>query len=223
MIMPKKKEQDIVSYLPDFLRDITPSRETKKSAGSQSENKDFRRDRFEIAFKWVLKHEGSSYVVNEDIGEVSKFGITLKSYREIKPDASEKDVEQLTEDQAREFYWRNVWIKRKVYLLGSLNLAAKVFDMIVHIGPVPAIKILQSSINHILKNIKPVSIPDRIQEDGIIGPITAKAANAIMSFDLVTEMSKRQIEYYQSLCAKSPNLKKFLSGWMARANDRPPI
>lgn len=196
--------------LPDFLSNVGHDADAYKRAW------------FDEIVPWVLQHEGNSFVVNEEIGEVSKYGVSLAAYRDLCPKATATDIQRLTESQAKEFYFRYIWVAKKLYLIESKMVAAKLLDMAVHMGAATAIQLMQRAANKLLARIKTVTIPPRIQEDGVIGPQTVRAVKALLSFDLVREMAEEQKKYYKKL-AGNDKYKPFLAGWLARAEDRPPL
>ena len=118
--------------------------------------------RFHLAVELVLQHEGGFVHHPQDPGGATKFGITRKTLSRVRGrPATIEDVRALTRAEAvavyRGLYWDAV---RGDELPPGLDLA--VFDLAVNSGPVRAVRMLQAVLG--------------IAADGIIGPVTLKAA-----------------------------------------------
>ena len=148
------------------------------------------------------KEDDGNYVDGKLIG--TNKGITpaaLAEYRGVDPSTiTVEDIKGITDKEAREIYEQNYYYKTKINELPE-NIQASVFDMNINAGP-NAIKILQR-----LAGVK---------DDGIIGPQTIKAVQeANITLD---QYADARIEYYKQVVKNDPDKKKYLKGWINRAN-----
>lgn len=158
---------------------------------------------FELAIVTILKHEGCYVNDPNDPGGETKYGISKRSYPQL-------DIRNLTEEQAKEIYYRDWWDR---YRYGGINdqaLATKIFDMAVNLGARQAHKLLQRAANEVIGH-------QNIAEDGIIGPQTLAAVNSVDSKRLLSALRNHQSNYYRELARKNSSLAKFLRGWLNRA------
>ena len=58
-----------------------------------------------------------------------------------------------------------------------------------------------------------------IVEDGKIGAKTLQAVNQIKPDQLLSVLKKECEDFYTNLATKNPELKKFLNGWLKRADS----
>jgi lysozyme family protein len=121
-------------------------------------------DSFERALALVFELEGGFVDHPRDPGGATKFGITRATLAEARDrPASVADVRGLTRAEAaaiyRRLYWREAGCDR---LPPGLDLV--VFDFAVHAGPARAAKVLQGVLG--------------LKQDGVIGAVTQKAAEA---------------------------------------------
>ena len=58
-----------------------------------------------------------------------------------------------------------------------------------------------------------------IVEDGKIGAKTLQAVNQIKPDQLLSVLKKECETFYTNLATKNPELKKFLNGWLKRADS----
>jgi len=160
----------------------------------------------------ILVSEGGFQQDKDDSGNYVN-GVLIGTNRGVTPSALAKhrgvkastitveDIKNLTEEEVREIFKNEYFYKPKINKL-PLELQSSVLDMQINSGP-NAIKILQKLVG--------------TKQDGIIGPITLKALkdNPVT----VNEYADARIEYYKKVIKKSPEKKKFLSGWTNRANS----
>lgn len=155
--------------------------------------------RFENAIDIVLKHEGG-YVNNPaDPGGETKYGISKRAYPAL-------DIKNLTVKQAKEIYRRDYWRYDRIR---NQQVATKVFDMAVNMGPPRAHRLLQRALKHLGRK--------RLVVDGKFGPKTLRATTQVNPEDLVTELRALVAERYARLTLKNRSLSIFLKGWMRRA------
>lgn len=116
------------------------------------------------------------------------------------------------------FYFENYWGPIASYALPDL-LTAKLFDTSVHIGLSGGIRMLQRTLNTLNPLIS-------LDVDGKYGPQTRQVA--FLTFQsqgretkALTIFSSLQAAYYKTIVEKTPGYKKFLKGWLIRAEWRP--
>lgn len=165
--------------------------------------------RFNYAVNIILKHEGGLTDDKDDPGGITGFGVSLRYLKSIgldvdgDGDVDADDIRKLSLQQAMAIYRKNWWVKYKLDSIHDLKLATKIMDLAVNMGPSRAIKIAQKAIG---TNI-----------DGKIGPQTIYRLNDLPPNEVLNEIRKGALEFYDELISKNPKLKKFRNGWNARA------
>lgn len=174
---------------------------------------------FEGILKKTLKWEGGFTDDPDDRGGATKFGITIGTLRSLQEDLdkdgkiSTEDVQSLTFEKAAEIYKEHYYLEPKFHLLNEA-IQPVIFDMGVNHGPKRATLMLQHVINQ--------SGIAQISEDGVLGKITARAAdNAYqhMGHYLINALCDERQAFYNRIVANNPSQKKFISGWTNRTND----
>jgi len=155
-------------------------------------------ERFKLAVKKLLTHEGGYVNDPEDPGGETKFGISKRSYPDL-------DIKNLTAEDAEEIYFRDWWRKYGYDRIFDKRVAEKVFNLSVNMGARQAHKLLQGAVVD--------SGGKMIHVDGIIGPRTVEAVNSHPNLDyLMAALRLFAVSYYVSL-----NKSRFLAGWVKRA------
>lgn len=153
---------------------------------------------FDQAIGVVLAHEGG-YVFNPaDPGGETNFGISKRAYPNL-------DIKNLTEDQAKEVYRRDYW---RYDGITNQDLATKIFDMAVNMGPPTAHRLLQMALN---------GLGQGVGVDGVFGPQTLAATNGIDPAALLRELRARAAVRYADIVVGNHAERTFLLGWMRRA------
>lgn len=179
---------------------------------------------FELAIPTVIEHEGSRFTNNpNDPGGATKWGVTLYELKNTglhDPDGTLfgdvnhdgrvdiEDIKSLTLETAEQYYRWKWWEHYRFDRLVVQVVATKVFDTSVNMGGVPAIKILQRSVN---------TLNGKLVEDGILGDNTVLGANAADHFKLLEQYRAFQAERYMWLISRNPKLREFRNGWLRRA------
>lgn len=138
--------------------------------------------------------------VSGDAGGVTKYGIDQRSHPNT-------DIKNLTEEQAKQIYWREYWLP-----VGADHLPKGWGEFLVDVkinggdGP----RMAQRAIN-ILGHVPQLAL------DGKIGPITVQGMVATGDKGLIRSIQYRDSRY-RTLAAK-PHLAKFLKGWLKRNED----
>ena len=153
----------------------------------------------------LLNHEGGTYV-NDDHGRgPSKWGITLQTAQEFEPAWNPDTIRNLTRDQAGAFYEAHFWNHYNIGLLNSQDVANKVCDLAVNVGPGTAIKFLQRAVG--------------AHPDGVLGPATAAAANAMNPDTVLAGVKQAGSDYYHQIAEVHPEWAADLPGWLSRLSS----
>lgn len=171
---------------------------------------------FQIAVEKTLANEGG-YYHNPTTGEYAKFGITIWFLRSIGvlhgsgPAAASEIafIQALPRERAVEIYRENFWNAGHFALLNNQQLANKCFDLGVNQGVYSAVKLLQQALNAIYPGA-------HYAEDGVLGPLTAAAANGADQANLYAALLDRAEARYRQIAAGDPIEADDLDGWLER-------
>lgn len=151
------------------------------------------------------------HIIPDDDGGPTVCGVTLGTYREyrkkkgLKTTTSE-DLVQIGAEEWLDLFKTMFWDK----CLGDKMVSQAVADLIVDwywMSRVYAVKRVQKVVG--------------TYQDGIIGPKTLSAVNAFAADDwkvFLNRLNAERIDYYKAIVRKNPSKKKFLNGWINRAN-----
>lgn len=147
---------------------------------------------FDLAVAFVLRDEIEGGYVNDprDPGGETNFGISKRSYPKL-------NIAQLTRDEAIAIYKRDFWDTVSGDDL-PIEVATCVFDCAINQGVGVAKMLLQKALG--------------VTADGIIGPVTLKAATEADAFDLVVEFLSWRLRRY----AFTGNAATYMRGWSKR-------
>lgn len=96
----------------------------------------------------ILKYEGSTYSNDpRDPGGATKYGWTLKSYKNIFPTATVDDIKNLTQDEAMDLYDKYWWQKYGANKITSIKTANTLLLAQINMGPSKPNKLLQQLCN----------------------------------------------------------------------------
>lgn len=171
--------------------------------------------RFNFAVNVVLEHEGGYSNDPDDPGGETNFGITQTDLEEHTKEFTSfpKDVKDLTRIEAEYFYKTVYWDKYNYNAINSLPIATKLFDMSVNMGAHEAHELAQRALGYCGYS--------HLVVDGIIGGLTLGAINETCLHgreeDLMNELINEAKWFYEHLVEEKPVLKKFLNGWLERA------
>ena len=164
---------------------------------------------FYAAIKTVLKNEGGFVDDLLDYGGATNFGISLDFYKNIDPNATKVDIENLTEQMAEEIYLKSFWIPNKYNMIADQKVATKVFDFAVNMGEENANKCLQRAV---------LAASERnLDLDGIIGTASLFAVNHSDPNCVYAALKSEGAGFYRLDVALYPSKKKYLNGWLIRA------
>lgn len=154
-------------------------------------------DRFNWIIKFVLDAEGGYTNDAADPGGETNFGIDKRSHPDV-------DIKHLTEQQAKEIYWNEYWLKFSCDRFKA-PVGEVYFDCCVNTGATQSNKFLQRAVG--------------TQADGIIGPKTVTSLASEDPKILANSIISQRQRFYENLAEKRPTLKKFLKGWTNRNNN----
>lgn len=146
---------------------------------------------FEIAFALVLEHEGGYVNDPYDPGGETIYGLS----RNYHPDAWANGRPSI--EKAKSIYKRDYWDSCHCDQLPP-QLALMVFDSAINQGPKQAIRFLQRALN--------------VEDDGIIGPQTLKAAHKSNPIIALVSLASLRIKHYSALST----WQRYGSGWSKR-------
>ncbi len=150
--------------------------------------------RFDNAIGQLLKHEGGYVNHPADPGGETNFGISKRSYPSV-------DIKNLTVETATEIYRHDYW--QPIYGgIESQDIAAKIFDLGVNMGTCAAHRILQRAL---------CTIGHTVAVDGLFGPHTLTAVNAVYQDTMMVSIRAEATMYYLGL-----GKMEFLNGWLRR-------
>ena len=146
------------------------------------------------------KSDRGNYVGNKLIG--TNYGITPKKLAEFKgvdpKNITRQDIQDLTKDKAKEIYEKD--LKSFHVYEYPKELQEQVFDIFTNHGYKGGLRIIQRAANATV--------------DGEWGKETKKAVQNLSPQKLVNE----RILAYKKIVKNDPSQKKFLKGWINRAN-----
>jgi lysozyme family protein len=161
-------------------------------------------DHFAFAIAVTLRHEGDGLTV--DTGGATKYGISAKAYPDV-------DVERLTRAQAAAILRRDYWDALRLHRVDDRDVAAKVFDMAVNLGPGTAVRCAQRAVNYLSRRT------DELAVDGVLGPKTLGAINALRPRSLLLALRAYHTKRYVELVEDPDDTRyeRFAAGWLSRA------
>lgn len=170
-------------------------------------------ERFAVALKAVIEHEGGYSNNPDDSGGKTNFGITQKELLKVSEILKiPSDVKILTKEDAAIYYKTEWWDRYHFNAINSVPISCKIFDMTINIGPSAAFKILQKACTYLNK---PLPI------DGIMGTITIGIVNRLCidghEQEIIDALIDTQKKYYIDIIKHNPKQGIFLKGWLKRA------
>ena len=152
---------------------------------------------FATAFEKLLKHEGGYVNHKDDRGGATRYGVTEAVAREV---GYRGDMRELPLDLAQRIYKDRYWDAVQAEHLPA-DVRYAVFDAAVNSGVVQAAKWLQRACG--------------VKDDGVIGPQTIRAANALHPEGLKRKMLAQRLRFMATLA----NWPAFGRGWANRIAD----
>lgn len=175
---------------------------------------------FQAFILHLLAHEGGFVNDPADPGGATNWGISLRWLRtqgllgDVNQDGvvDERDVRELSADQAAAIYYQHWWTGGGYYTL-PWPVSAKLCDMAVNMGHAQAVRLAQRACVDLGRDPGPV--------DGILGARTRTAIQYADAEALTVALCRHQELFYRRLADRRPPLAKFLRGWLRRANWKP--
>ncbi|MEE2025047.1 glycoside hydrolase family 108 protein [Alkalimonas mucilaginosa] len=152
---------------------------------------------FQHAVAFVLAKEGGYVNHPKDPGGETNFGISKRAY-------PREDIANLTKERAAFLYHRDYWRPVRCHELPG-GVALAVFDGAVQHGTGTAARLLQEILG--------------VNTDGIIGPISLRAARQADAEWLTARYVLRRARLYARIQAKDPAQSAFIEGWFNRLRD----
>jgi lysozyme family protein len=162
-------------------------------------------EKFLRAVARVLEDEGGYANLASDPGGETKFGISRRDYPGV-------DIRDLTREEAVAIYFRDFWSRGRYAELPG-QIAEKVFDLAVNIGPRAGAQCLQRALR---------ACGHRVAEDGVIGDATIAAAHAAVRGALLASLRSEAAGHYRMTAAtwhRAGRSADFLEGWLKRAYE----
>ena len=163
-------------------------------------------NKFRRALQYVLQNEGGDSNVPQDRGGRTRFGITEKTAKR-----HGFNVHTLTREQAEWIYMKGFW---EYEWVSDERVAIKWFDLAVNMGNERANRLVQEAAN---------DCGMCLALDGVIGPKTRLAVNALQPQALLEKIVARAKDRYAEIIASDSTQKVFQNGWMARADRLPEV
>lgn len=166
--------------------------------------------RFEDALAHVLRYEGGYVDHPQDPGGATNQGVTQATYDAWRRGRglAARPVRGIERREVEAIYLERYWTPARCDGLPA-RLRLPHFDCAVNCGVVQAAKILQRALG--------------VTADGVIGPVTLRAANGRPSAPLLDDMLWERLRYYREIAVrKRPDgrdLRTFLPGWIGRLLD----
>ena len=169
----------------------------------------------------VLEHE-SGYVNNRlDAGKRTNYGITQATYEKfigrklVGPDTdapkgqpmseAESVMRQMPKGNAIQIYKTMYWDAIQGDKIKHFTIATLIFDQAVNRGVSAAVKQAQRVLG--------------LTQDGVVGPKTLAALNAVSDTDFAAKYLAESTAAYKAIVAKNPSQAVFLSGWLNRVES----
>lgn len=169
---------------------------------------------FDRAFENTLGHEGGYVDDPDDPGGATKYGVSLRFLRQKNididgdGDIDSDDIIAITPEHAKEIYHDKFWVRYRYEEIYVDDIACKIFDLAVNVGPRAAAKIVQRAVN--------VCGGD-LAVDGNLGSKSFAAINCIYAPALLAQLRQQAADFYRDLVDRRPTLEKYLKGWLRRA------
>lgn len=175
---------------------------------------------FDRAVEFVLSHEGGFTDDSSDPGGPTNWGISLRFLSFLDKidesgyapgdldkdgDIDLEDIRGMKVEVAIRIYREQWWERYKYGNIKSIQVASKVMDLSVNMGPHQAHLCVQRALR---------ACGSRVVDDGVFGPITTAAVNSVDPRSFMAAVRSEAAGFYRGL-----NKELYLRGWLNRAYD----
>lgn len=178
--------------------------------------------RFDLAIPVVMAHEGTdAYPYCDDPVDpggatiwgwsmltIKKLGLTPRDLGLDQDQFTPGCLKAVSKQRCQELYKKYFWEDYGYGLIVDQNLATKIFDAAVNMGPKHAAEFAQKAAN---------SLGAHLTVDGSLGPASVAAINALDGKAMLKAYADQMTAYYMAIIAHNPTLAKFQSNWLKRA------
>jgi lysozyme family protein len=190
---------------------------------------------FPSAVEVVLDHEGGLVDHPSDPGGVTNFGISLRWAMRAHQDKGDialdlldldgdgdidaDDIRKMSRNDAKHAYKRFFWNPYGYDRIDNQEVACKIFDMSVNMGPGQAAKLAQRAVW--------AATGVQIRDDGVLGRISFQMINEAEWHSLRAAIRSEMAGFYRSLILRNdalrqrgvdvPDFSVFKKGWLRRA------
>jgi lysozyme family protein len=183
-------------------------------------------NRFDHAYAVTLAHEGGYANHKADRGGETYKGIARKFHPDwpgwlqidahLATGASRHGLDLLPglSGLVMAFYRKEFWQPLRCEEIADQKVAEELFDTSVNMGHKRGVQFLQRSVNLLGR------IGNEVVEDGIIGPVTIAAVNALIieqaAPSIVKAQNGLQFGHYEKIIERDPSQRVFFRGWLRR-------
>jgi lysozyme family protein len=173
---------------------------------------------FNQAIQIVLAHEGTYNDVKGDAGGATNWGVSLRLAQRLgitlcdvnhDGQVTKEDIRLMTREQAVEVYRAEWWDRYGYERLANQLVATKVFDFAINAGP---------GVAHACAQRAAIAQGCKLPVTGNLGPMTVGAVNACNAATYLWAYANEMVGHYNACVAHDLTQKKFLRGWLARAD-----
>jgi lysozyme family protein len=151
---------------------------------------------FDFALAYTFDNEGVLSNDKFDRGGITKYGIILDDLKRIGWTASADAIRNLTKEDAKLIYKKLYWDSLNLDAIKSKGVSTCLFDIGV---------------------VRGTGIPPKYCVE-ICGSSSAGTINTYDADKFISEFSKRSASGFNQIVARNPSQKRFLNGWLNRAN-----
>jgi lysozyme family protein len=158
---------------------------------------------FEKLIPFILRHEGGYAEVPGDLGGATNSGITIGTFRQFfGADKTKEDLKKMTDAQWKYIFEKGFLNKCKADQIKNESVAFMLVDFAFNSGVKTAVKVLQRVVG--------------TEADGVMGPKTLAAVNAMNGEKLFYRYFNARHNYLYQIISHRPTNGKFEIGWLRR-------
>lgn len=162
------------------------------------------------AINLIMANEGGYSNIALDRGGPTKWGITMDDLREwLKRPITVQDVQNITPEQAHEFYWEFYLKPLMLDKLNSYPVVACLADCSVLYGEPTIVRITQTILKGYGYNL---------MVDGKMGDITVVTLNKMNPVKFVPDFHAQILNRITEIVTNDPSQEIFAKGWTDRAD-----